>query len=151
MITDPYNRYELDVSSVSSKDIRRIAHFIQPEHIISLSLHKDWWLERKIDLFFELFDGNQFCRLVSLTLNETNEDKVNYILKDFADCPRLVSLSIKVNEKWNYKTKINLLSEITKFKLRKLNLKDFNSLINNISWQDISTVQHIILEDCTFS
>jgi hypothetical protein len=151
MITNTYNRYELDVTSISLNDIKRIAHFIQPEHIISLRFNNHYSIEQKIDLFFELFDSNQFCRLVSLTLNEINQDKVNHILKDFADCPRLVSLSIKANENWNYKTKVNLLSKVIKFKLRKLNLKDFNSLINNIPWQDISTVQHIILEDCTFS
>jgi hypothetical protein len=37
MITNTYNRYELDVSSISLNDIKRIAHFIQSEHIISLS------------------------------------------------------------------------------------------------------------------
>ncbi len=150
-ISNSYNRYELDTSSSSSSDIKRIARLIQPDRIISLVFHADSSGENKIDLFFRCFNSNEFVRLFSLTLIGVYHYKVNHILQVFAGCARLVSLSIYTGANQSKQATDIVLSAETKFKLRKLNLKNSDSFFVNLSSQHISTVEHITLENCTFS
>ena len=151
MISNTYNRYELDVSSISSVDMKRIAHLIQPENVISLIFQKNCCTTHNLHLFFQLFDKNRFVQLRSLTLNEITGQNLDHILDVFRSCPRLVSLSINANTSWKEEKGNLLLSQMTQFQFRKLYLKNFDSLLKNILWKHLSTIQDITLENCTLS
>ena len=100
MITNTYNRYQLDVCSTSPVDMKRIAHNIQPESIISLSLQDGWCTKDNLHLFFQLFDKDRFVQLRSLTLYEITHANLDRIFDVFPCFPRLFSLTIHANKSW---------------------------------------------------
>jgi hypothetical protein len=83
MITNTYNQYELDLSSISQVDIKLFARLIQPENVISISLTDRSPIENDIDLFFRFFDTNRFHKVRSLTLNKTTDKNLDHIFKSF--------------------------------------------------------------------
>jgi hypothetical protein len=148
-ITNTYNRYELDLSSISESNIKFIARLIQPENIISLILSYEWHTKNTIDVFFKYFNEIQrFCQLRSLTLNKINDSNFDQILNIFAMCP-LSSLSIHTRDRISREMGVRLSSAITRFKLCRLNLKNFYHIIKDISWPQDCTICHITLENCT--
>jgi F-box domain len=151
MISDTYNRYRLDVCSTLSVDIKRLAHLIQPENVISLTVQDNWCTKYNLHFFFQLFDKDRFVQLRELTLNGITARNLDCIFDVFPSCPRLVSLSINANKSWNEEKGNLLLSQMSQFQFRKLNLKNFDSLLKNIFWKHLSTIQDITLETCTLS
>lgn len=149
-ITNSYNRYEFDLSSIAQVNMKLIARLILPENIIALSVSDGWHAQSIIDQFFRLFDKNQLSQLRSLTLTDIRCRDVIHILEVFAACP-LISLSLTGSRRWSNENPIPLASALTQFKLCKLILKNVDSSIAHMSWKHISTLQYITLDNCTLS
>ena len=149
-ITNSYNRYEFDLSSITQANMKLIARLILPENIIALSVSNEWYGQYTTDRFFRFFDKNQLCRLRSLTLTDISCRDVIHILQVFTACP-VISFSLHGGRRWSDNEAIPFASALTQFKLRKLILKNVDSSTAYISWEHISTLQHIILGNCTLS
>ncbi|CAF5167929.1 unnamed protein product, partial [Rotaria magnacalcarata] len=149
-ITDTYDRYELDLSSIPESKIKLIASIIRPENIISLILTQNTSRKTIFDLFFLHFKIHEFPQLRSLTLSGVTANDFNRILQALATC-RLSSLSIHVCGKWNHEIGTFAKSAVTRFDLRKLILKYSEDLIGNISWPYNCNLNYLSLEKCTYS
>ncbi|CAF2138775.1 unnamed protein product [Rotaria magnacalcarata] len=149
-ITDTYDRYELDLSSIPESKIKLIASIIRPENIISLILTQNTSRKTIFDLFFLHFKIHEFPQLRSLTLSGVTANDLNRILQALATC-RLSSLSIHICEKWNHEIGSFAKSLVTRFDLRKLILKYSKELIGNISWPYNCNLNYLSLEKCTYS
>ncbi len=78
-VSHAYNRYKLDMCSMSASNIKLISHRIPPEHIISLISHK-YYNKNHFELprsalgtFRSILDISQFTQLQSLTLIDVND------------------------------------------------------------------------------
>jgi hypothetical protein len=67
-IISTYDRYKLNITSMSVSELRSISHLIQPTSIISLILSNEYMSANKFELFRSNFDIRGFIRLHSLTL-----------------------------------------------------------------------------------
>ncbi|CAF4670363.1 unnamed protein product [Rotaria sp. Silwood1] len=146
VISNTYNRYQLDFRSISKTDFSHICLFILPENIVSLTLSDDNKTPGEIRLFFSLFNINQFTRLLSLTLLEINEDDLSKILHSNITST-ITSLVIDWREAHcpSSKTLTLLSSILSRLHLRKLELKTGSYAIEEMSWPVQSTLEHIIL------
>ena len=150
-ITESYHRYELNLCSMSRSDIKLAFHLVQPENVISLVLTNQWQMEDKNKLFFEYYKKEkQFHQIRSLTVNEVASGFFEQLLQFVANCP-LSSVAIHTHESW-LMSRIpgQLASILNPFKIRKLNLSNFNYLLDQILWTQLSTLHHLTLEKCTY-
>ncbi|CAF5111385.1 unnamed protein product, partial [Rotaria sp. Silwood1] len=67
-IVKTYNRYKIDLSSISKSNFHSVCHLLQPDNIISLTLSDDIETPGQISLFLSIFHIHQFTRLRHLTL-----------------------------------------------------------------------------------
>ena len=67
-ITDSYNRYTVDITSMSTSALTYLSTQIQPESIISLIFSTDYWSRDQSKLFRSIFDISRFTTLHSLAL-----------------------------------------------------------------------------------
>jgi hypothetical protein len=67
-IVNNYNRYELDLTSISTSDFHHLLRVIRPEWVTVLSLSNAEQMPRQIGLFRSLIDIGLFTQLRSLTL-----------------------------------------------------------------------------------
>lgn len=149
-ITDNYNRYELDISSMTQTDIWRIERLIPSENIISIVFRGEKSQQHNAGLFFQLLNNHPFSRLRSLTLLEMTSVDLNRVLNALSGSP-LVSLCVHASGSQGREI-VNLLSSaVPQFQLRKLNLKNFDSAMQNLSWRNLFSIEHINLENCTLS
>ncbi|CAF3039806.1 unnamed protein product [Rotaria sp. Silwood2] len=146
VISNTYNRYQLDFRSISKNDFHYICQFIQPENILSLTLSDENKTPGEIRLFFSLFNIDQFTRLLSLTLFGIDEDNLNKILHSNITST-ITSLVINWREAHCPTNKtLNLLSSIlNRLNLRKLELKTGSYAIEEMLWPVQYTLEHLIL------
>ncbi|CAF1259680.1 unnamed protein product [Rotaria sordida] len=146
-IVDIYNRYELDLSSVSKSEFHRICRIIRPENVISLILSNNDMTPGQICLFISLFNIKQFVHLRALTLIEIEKFELNLLIEHI-NINSLNALSIKIrknNSKSNDKSMISLLSNIVMANLHKFDLSMWSQEINNIVWPKQCTLQYLTL------
>ncbi|CAF3334666.1 unnamed protein product [Rotaria socialis] len=150
-ITNTYDRYELDLSSIPQDNIKLIANIIRPENVIKLILSNKSFETKIFDFFLSLFDNRAFCRLRSLMLNQVKCNDLDHVLQAFASCP-LSSLSVDIWDTWrNNKVAAFVNSTVVQFKLRKLIVKNFNHLAKNISWPNICNLTYLSFGSCDYS
>ncbi|CAM4802575.1 unnamed protein product [Rotaria magnacalcarata] len=151
-ITDTYNRYELDLSSIPQAAIKLIASNIRSENVIRLVLSGKSFEGSIFGLFSPLFDIHDFYQLRSLDLNSITCFDLDYVLKAFTSCP-LSSLSIDVHYRgsWDDTIKVLVESSIVQNKLRKLILKNVDDLMKQISWPNNCNLTYLSLGKCTYS
>ncbi|CAF4784843.1 unnamed protein product, partial [Rotaria sp. Silwood2] len=61
-----YNRYELNINSISKQNLALICRLIQPENVLSLTFADNNQQAAQIDLFLSLVDTQRLIRLRSL-------------------------------------------------------------------------------------
>jgi hypothetical protein len=146
-IVNTYNRYDLDLSSVSMIDFHRICRIIHPENIISLTLSDGDMTPGQIGLFISLCNINQFVHLRSLTLIQIEKSELN-LLMEHVNINSLSALSINIrknNSKSKDTSMISHLSNIAKTNLHKLDLSMWSLDINNFVWPKNHTLQYLTL------
>ena len=152
---ETYNKLRLKFSSISISKARSIANVIQPENIISLVLVKKEQTESSpVDLFFSLYQLDQFTRLQSMTLVEINGSGLDRLFQHMIVC-RLRSLSITLRRQTAIESDriIRLISStISQSGLKNLNLNTNNlqMVIDDVSRPIQNILRHLIIRTCTY-
>jgi len=142
-----YNRYELDLSSISKIDFHHVCRITRPENIISLTLSDSDMTPGQIGLFMSLFNIDQFIHLRTLTLIQIEKSELNQLMKH-VNINSLSALSINIrknNSKSQDTSMISLLSNIAMANLFKLDLSMWSHEINNMVWSKNHTLQYLTL------
>ncbi|CAF4021774.1 unnamed protein product [Adineta steineri] len=109
-ISNKWNSYNYDLSSISKNHFDLICRQICQEKIISLTLSDEDTTPGQIRLFFSLYRISSFPRLRSLTLRNIDSNDLYEILKDILNCS-LTTFSCQSRGKQN-KSIIHLLSKL---------------------------------------
>lgn len=150
-----YDRYKLDLSSISKFDFDFLISFIDPRNIISLILSDDYRTPGQTDLFLSLVDFQEFRRLRSLSLLEVEERNLIRFLQN-APIHNLISLSIK----WrggsfrydDHRKLLTLLSlSISQSNLKYLNLSLWFYEMKELLWSNRCGVEHLEIDNCSLS
>jgi hypothetical protein len=150
-ITNTYNRYKLNFSSISKTDLHLICRAIRPENVISLTLSDSYKTPGQSDLFFSLVDINQWTRLRCLTLLHINDNNLQTFLLHITTSCSLIALSIKFRVTESTETLAHILSIISQPTLRRLDFFDiYNVVIDKIQWPINSSLHYLQIIDCTF-
>jgi hypothetical protein len=145
-ISNAYNRCELELSSISKPDFRRICRFVQPKNVISLTLSDDYKTPGQIGLFLSLFSIHQFTRLHSLTLHEIGDDDLSKILH-----PDIIWTLTSLSIHWRQahcptdKTRALLSSILNRLSLHKLELTTESYAMEKMPWPVQNALQHLTL------
>jgi len=150
-ISNTYNRYKLDFSSISKTDLHLICRAIRPENVISLTLSDSYKTPGQSDLFFSLVNINQWTRLRCLTLRYINDNNLQTFLHHIITSCSLAALSIKFRVIENTETIAHISSVMSQLTLRQLDfLNVYNGIMDNIQWPINSSLQYLQIIDCTF-
>ena len=152
-ITNTYNRYELDFSSMSKTDFDFACRAIRPEDVISLTLSNGDHTPDQINQFFSLFTIDRLIRLRSLTLLHVynkNTDELQTILNQILTVCPLTSFSIQ--SKYGDKMQLQplLSSIITQSTLRRLDFGIYYFKIDKIPWPANCLLEYLKIGTCTF-
>jgi hypothetical protein len=91
-VNHTYNRYKLNMCSMSVSDMKIISHGILPERIISLITHKYYNnnlfdLPRfTLDISRFMFNTFRFTKLQSLTLRDVNDTDIQHFFRHIRRC-----------------------------------------------------------------
>jgi hypothetical protein len=149
-ITNSYNRYELNITSISKSDLEFVLRVALPESIISLifSGSKNNTSDLS-NLFFSRCDLSQFIRLHSLTLNKVNDTELWYFVQH-TNSKHLVSLSIESSEREYNKTCSFVSLAIIRWNLRKLYFNNIKDIMQRISWPVGCRLEHLTIRACGY-
>jgi hypothetical protein len=91
-VSNTYNRYKLNMCSMTASDIKLISHRISPERIISLISNK-YYDKNQIELprsisgtSGSIFDISKFTNLQSLTLVDVNDNDTQKFFEHISFC-----------------------------------------------------------------
>ncbi len=91
-VSHTYNRYKLNMCSMSVSDMKIISHRILPERIISLITHK-YYNKYLFDLPLStlsisrfMFNTFRFTKIQSLTLRDVSDTDTQYFFKHIRRC-----------------------------------------------------------------
>jgi hypothetical protein len=146
-ITNTYNRYELDLNSISKVYFHHICGIIRPETIISLILSDHDTTPGQISLFMSLFNIDQFIHLRSLTLIGIEKTQLNRLM-NYVDIKSLNTLSINIRKNNSHLEDVSiipLLSNIAMANLYKLELTMWSPDINDFIWPKQCTLRHLTI------
>ncbi|CAF4899567.1 unnamed protein product, partial [Rotaria socialis] len=144
-IVNTYDRFNLNLSSISKPDFHIICSSIHPSNIILLTLSDDSHTPDQIELFLSLFCIRQFNQLRSLTLCAIEEDHLNNFLQHI-NTISLIALSFNVTKYSHRKTKRTaalISSVLMQLSLRKLHLGIEYNRIRTVNWPVQCTVQYL--------
>ncbi|CAM4927705.1 unnamed protein product [Rotaria socialis] len=144
-IVNTYDRFNLNLSSISKPDFHIICSSIHPSNIILLTLSDDSHTPGQIELFLSLFCIRQFNQLRSLTLCAIKEDHLNNFLQHI-NTISLIALSFNVTKYSHRKTKRTaalISSVLMQLSLRKLHLGIEYNRIRTVNWPVQCTVQYL--------
>lgn len=151
-IVDKFDRYTLDMRSISKMDFDRICSILCREKIFSIILTNGMHTPYQIPTFLSRFSFDQFPHLRSLSLNQIEENNLFAILMHLSRCP-LQSLTIDCLAwgAFSYTIRVLLASTIAKSHLEKLDLNITYRYLDMISWPPLPiTLKYLRLERCTF-
>jgi hypothetical protein len=77
-----YDRYKLNIASMSMSDLIFISHRILPESIISLTVYSKYTNTNQLEWFQSIFNIRRFTRLHSLTLINIRDNDVQNFFKN---------------------------------------------------------------------
>ena len=148
-VVDTYNRYQLDLTSLSKPDSHRLLSIIRPEYVTGLSLSDGEMTPGQIGLFLSLIDIRHFTRLRSLTLLEIAEPHLHVFLRHAVTCS-LTSFTLRPNVgRWREEQLIlqYLSSIIVQPSLLRLELFDGNlsASIDRLKWAVNCKLRHLRL------
>ena len=109
-ITNTYERLIVDLRSISKCEFHHICRILRPKNVISLILSDDDETPGQLDLFFSMYDVQQFVRLRSLSVFLNSDTFLDRILNHAIHCS-LDSLSIERSRSSSHQsTTLSLLS-----------------------------------------
>ena len=76
-----YNRYQLNLTSISTFDLQIFSRLIEPESIISLAINNSIYQLDSINPLFSIINCSRFINLRSLTLINFDSDNIRIFLK----------------------------------------------------------------------
>jgi hypothetical protein len=148
-VVNTYNRYVLDLKSISRSNFHIFCRLIDPGDVISLTLSNDEPISDQVSLFLSLFRPQEFTRLRSLTLLHIDEVQLNFMLQRI-NLNFLISFSFNIR-KYDYRrreTTINLLSSIAaQSTFRKLEFDMKSYRMSKISWPINSPIQCLTINN----
>jgi hypothetical protein len=147
-LTNTYNKYRLEINSISNRNIHLICRLIRPEHVISLSLSGSSERPDKLTLFLSLIQIERFTRLHSLSLSYIKDEILDKILRH-VNTKSIRSLSLSSSSLFTKNTTALLSSIIAKNSLRKLYCNTNAPTIDQISWPAECTVEQLTLNGFT--
>ncbi len=144
-----YDRFNLDMESISKPTFRLLCRLIKPESITSLSLYGWNKSLSQIDLFFSLVDSQTLTRLRSLTLLYMDDDQLDFILKR-VNLTLITSFSFtaSLSQKDTINTSISsLMSTYTFPNLRRLEYQFIFGLWTELSWPANCSIRYLVIND----
>jgi hypothetical protein len=149
-ITNTYNRYELDFTSISKSDLEFTLRVALPESVISLIFSGSKYDRSDLsNLFFSRCELSKFIRLRSLTLNKVNDTELEYFVQH-TNNEHLVSLSIESSEREYSNTCFFVSLAINRLNLRKLHLNNIKGIMQRISWPAECRLEHLTIRACGY-
>ena len=149
-VTNTYNRYKLDFSSISKTNFRLACRAIRSENVISLILSDDDKTTGQISLFLALVNINRWTRLRSLTLRDINDNDLQTLLLHITTSCSLMSLSIVTRGTESAETLTHFSSIITQPTLRQLEFRMGNVRSDQMQWPFNCTLNYLKADNCTF-
>ncbi|CAF2849929.1 unnamed protein product [Rotaria sp. Silwood2] len=150
LMTNVYDRYELDYDYSTADELSLIIRLIRPEKFVSLILSND---DMEDDWFTELIlllDIRQLSRLRSLTLSDLNDVELEYILRT-VNSDSLLSLSIHFDEK-KYSEVFDIVSStIARLNVRRLDINTIGYNEKHITWPTECCLKYVIIDTCTYN
>ena len=151
-IVETFDRYKLDMQSISKSDFDRICSILCPEKIFSIILANDMHTPYQIPTFLSRFSFDRFIHLRSLSLNKIEENNLFAILMHLSNCS-LQSLTIDCSAwcAFSYTIRVLFASTIAKSNLERLDLNIAYRYLDMISWPPLPiTLKYLRIERCTF-
>ncbi|CAF3747472.1 unnamed protein product [Rotaria sp. Silwood1] len=146
-LVNNYDRYVLNLTLVSKRDLILFCRLINPNNVISLTLSNEEQTSNQIDFFISLVRLRQFTRLHSINLLHINESQLNFILEQI-NLNSLTSFSfgIKQYDDRRINTMNNFLtSMVSKSNFRKIEFNLTKERLSQISWPLDCSIQYLIV------
>ncbi|CAF1047679.1 unnamed protein product [Rotaria sordida] len=144
-----YDRYILNLISISKRNFHLLCRLIHPHHVISLKLSNEERIADQIDLFISLIRLRQFTRLYSITLLDIKECQLNFILKRI-NLNLLTSFSFNIkryDDRRIQTTNKYLRSIVSQLNFRKMEFNLKNERISKFSWPCNCSIQYLIINE----
>ncbi len=148
-ITNAYNKYKLDFSSISKTDFRLICRIIRPKDVITLILSDGEKTPDQIRLFSSIVDIDRWTRLRSLSLLDIDDNDLQTLLLHLTASSSLVSLSIKFRGTESSETLACFSSTISHGTLRQLDFDIYNNRMDQIKWPLNCVLHYLKITDCS--
>ncbi|CAF4083441.1 unnamed protein product [Rotaria sordida] len=144
-----YDRYILNLISISKRNFHLLCRLIHPHHVISLKLSNEERIADQIDLFISLIRLRQFTRLYSITLLDIKECQLNFILKRI-NLNLLTSFSFNIkryDDRRIQTTNKYLRSIVSQLNFRKMEFNLKNERISKFLWPCNCSIQYLIINE----
>ena len=144
---DSYNRYELDLTTLSKRDFCHLLLIVNPKYVNGLTLNDRGTTPRQIDVFNSLIDIGLFTELRSLTLLECDAEYMYPFLEHVRQCS-LTSLTLDTvwcNTSDQQRIAEHLSSIIAQPTLLRLRLlrRELCELIDQLKWPAECKLQYL--------
>ena len=151
LVTNSYNRYDLNFLSMSKPDMQGICRLIPWENVIALTLSDEDPTNGQIPFFLSFVRVEQLIRLQSLTLRSISNHDLNRILPSLHSAPlRSLRIQSLLGRSYSETASTQLSSTIAHRTLRYLELHTSPEDWNRIEWPISNTLRHLrILNDMT--
>ena len=151
-IVDKYNRYELDLRSISKRDFDMFCSKVDVRKIRSLVLSDDLNTPHEIRLFLSRFSLDQYERMENLKLVKVQENQLFPILMHISSSSiRRLSMEICSWKTFSYTIRVLLASVIARSKLETLELNLSFKNLEATGWFPLPiSLKSLRLERCTF-
>ena len=145
LMTNSYNRYRLNMTSISRGHFRWICQLISMENVIALILSDEDQTRGQIQFFLSLCSLEQLTRLQSLTLLQIDHTRLNIFLQHIITCPfRTLSITLQTFQPERNPSTISVLSSaIAHPTLEILSLDIGLKNWNDLSWPDYCTLRYL--------
>ncbi|CAF3672729.1 unnamed protein product [Rotaria sp. Silwood1] len=144
-----YDRYIVNLISISKRNYYLLCRLINPHHVISLKLANEERTTNQIDLFISLVRLRQFTRLHSITLLNIKEYQLNFILKRI-NLNLLTSFSFNINRYDDRRIKTTnkyLRSIVSQLNFRKMEFNLNTERLSKFSWPYNCSIQYLVVNE----
>ncbi|CAF2075066.1 unnamed protein product [Rotaria magnacalcarata] len=149
-VTNTYNRYKLDFTSISKTDCHVICRAIKPENVIDLTISDGDMTPGQISLFLSLVTIDRYIKLRSLTLLDIDDEHLQRLLPHITGSRLLTSLSIKFRGTESAVTSAQASATISQATLQRLEFDMRSSAMSQIRWPTNFTLHYLKITECTF-
>ncbi|CAM2718856.1 unnamed protein product [Rotaria socialis] len=147
-IAHAYDRYDIDLRSISQPNFHTICRSIRPMKVISLTLSDDEKTPGQIGLFLSLFHIKLFRRLRHLTLINIAAEDLMAISKQ-CQLNSLISFTMDARGQHIISPLKMITRAIALPNLCKLSLTSIGCIFDRISWPTDCLLQNLKIQTCT--